>query len=222
MNAKMKRRMVAVGGVIVIVLIVLLAFVASNNNAKVMNVAEAATYTGDGKVQVSGSVVENSYAVSNDGVLTFSIVDSDDTESDTTLFVSYDKGVSATFGNGVTAICTGRIQDGTLVCSELVTKCPSKYENASSALTVSQLLGYDKEEMTGKTVKVSGAVSELADATSDVRFVLVDSSDGGSTLPIQYNAALSDEVADGASVVVTGALNDSGDAFVATEVALEG
>lgn len=222
MNAKMKRRMIAVGGVIVIVIIVLLAVVASNNNAKVMNVAEAAEYAGDSKVQVSGMVVENSYSVDSDGVLTFSIEDEDAGDDATTLAVSYDQGVSSTFGNGVTAICTGRIESGTLVCSELVTKCPSKYENASTALTVSQLLGYDSEEMNGKTVKVAGAVSELTDATAQTRFVLVDADDASSALPIEYSAALSEDVVDGASVVVTGALNDTGSAFAATEVALEG
>lgn len=44
-----------------------------------------------------------------------------------------------------------------LECSELVTKCPSKYENADSALTVEQLLGYG-ESVYGKVVKVAGSV----------------------------------------------------------------
>lgn len=70
------------------------------------------------------------------------------------LEVRYDGAASSTFGNDVTAICTGKINDaGVLECSELVTKCPSKYENADSALTVEQLLGYG-ESVYGKVVKV--------------------------------------------------------------------
>ena len=43
----------------------------------------------------------------------------------------YQGAASSTFGDDVTAICTGRVgDDGVLRCSELVTKCPSKYEGA--------------------------------------------------------------------------------------------
>ena len=46
-----------------------------------------------------------------------------------------------------------------LNASELVTKCPSKYENATNALTVSQLTGYG-DEVVDKPVKVAGAVKD--------------------------------------------------------------
>ena len=35
----------------------------------------------------------------------------------------------ATFGAGVVAICTGTVDGKTLEASEMVTKCPSKYES---------------------------------------------------------------------------------------------
>ena len=222
MNAKMKRRMVAVAGVVVIVVVLLLAFLGSGNAAKVVGVSDVARGgLGDAKIQVTGTVVDNSYAVDDKGTLTFRMRDENGADG-AELSVSYDKGVSATFGNGITAICTGRLDgDGVLQCSELVTKCPSKYENAGSALTVGQLLGYG-DSMLSKTAKVSGTVVEgsLADATASVRLSIADA-DGGATLPIVYSGALSDGVAAGAPVVVTGALQADG-SFLATDVALEG
>lgn len=225
MNAQMKKRMAIVGGVIVIVVILLLAFLGGGNAAKVTSVQDAAGSDLDGKkVQVTGVVVDNSYSVDSTGALSFDIAAEDDVAQATTLHVVYDKGVSSTFGNGVTAICTGHMENGTLSCSELVTKCPSKYENSSEALSVSQLLGYDSSKMEGKTVKVTGYVSSLGDATAKVRFVLADEQDatnaGENTLNIEYSGALSEDIADGSQVVVTGSLADDSGSFLATEVAL--
>ena len=87
---------------------------------------------------------------------------------------------SATFGNDVTAICTGKVgEERRAQRSELVTKCPSKYENATNALTVSQLTGYG-DEVVDKPVKVAGAVKDgtLKAAGEGDRFVLVDPENG--------------------------------------------
>lgn len=175
MNARMKKRLVAVSGVIVMVLVVVLAVVGSTTAAKTTTVAEAVENPAVGqKVQVSGNVVANSFSVS-DGVLVFKIYDPD-ASSATQLEVRYEGAASSTFGNDVTAICTGKIgEDGVLTCSELVTKCPSKYESAEGALTVERLLEYG-DAVTDKVVKVAGVVKEgtLAPAGQDVRFVLAD------------------------------------------------
>ncbi|MDO4183000.1 MAG: cytochrome c maturation protein CcmE [Coriobacteriia bacterium] len=220
MNSKTKKRMIVVAGVILIVVIVLLAVVGGSSSATVTTVKDAsAGAMADKKIQVSGAVVDNSYSVDSNGVLTFDIADMQDASA--TLHVSYDKGVSATFGNGIEAICTGRMDaSGTLVATELVTKCPSKYENATDALGVSQLLGYG-ESMVGKTAKVAGTVKSgtLGDATQQVRFVLADAD--GAELPVNFGGALFSAVDEGARVVVTGALDASG-LFLATDVALEG
>lgn len=221
MNAKMKKRMIAVSGVIVIVLILVLAFVGGNTAATTMSIAEAAENPQAGqKVQVSGNVVQDSFATSND-VLTFKIYDPEGDPS-TQLEVRYDGAASSTFGNDVTAICTGKINDaGVLECSELVTKCPSKYENADSALTVEQLLGYG-ESVYGNVVKVAGSVGagSLKAAGQGDRFILVDAETGDS-MPVVFEGALSDEVCDGSAVVLTGSLGADGK-FAATDVALEG
>ena len=243
MNSKTKRRMIAVAGVIVIVVIVLLAVVGSGSSAKVVSVSELAAgdYAGK-KVKVSGLVVANSYEVDQTGVLTFDIQD-EDGNGDSAVHGRYDKGVSATFGNGIKAICTGRVDEkGTVICSDLVTQCPSKYESASNALSVAQLLGYG-ESMQGKTTKVTGVVKAgtLADASQAVRFTLIDENaqEGGKentednvnaatasdkdaeseSLAVAFEGALPDQIADGVTVVVTGALSGS-DVFLATDVSL--
>lgn len=221
MNAKMKKRMIAVSGVIVIVLILVLAFVGGNTAATTMSIAEAAENPQAGqKVQVSGNVVQDSFSTSND-VLTFKIYDPEGDPA-TQLEVRYDGAASSTFGNDVTAICTGKINDaGVLECSELVTKCPSKYENADSALTVAQLLGYG-ESVYGNVVKVAGSVGagSLKAAGQGDRFILVDAETGDS-MPVVFEGALSDGIADGSAVVLTGSLGADGK-FAATDVALEG
>lgn len=221
MNAKMKKRMIAVSGVIVIVLILVLAFVGGNTAATTMSVAEAAENPQAGqKVQVSGNVVQDSFATA-DNVLTFKIYDPDGDPA-TQLEVRYDGAASSTFGNDVTAICTGKINDaGVLECSELVTKCPSKYENADSALGVAQLLGYG-DSVIGKVVKVAGPIQAgtLTAAGQGDRFAIFDA-ESGEELPVLFDGALSDEVVEGATVVLTGSLGDNGK-FTATDVALEG
>lgn len=221
MNAKMKKRMIAVSGVIVIVLILVLAFVGGNTAATTISIAEAAENPQAGqKVQVSGNVVQDSFSTSND-VLTFKIYDPEGDPA-TQLEVRYDGAASSTFGNDVTAICTGKINDaGVLECSELVTKCPSKYENADSALTVEQLLGYG-ESVYGNVVKVAGSVGagSLKAAGQGDRFILVDAETGDS-MPVVFEGALSDGIADGSAVVLTGSLGADGK-FAATNVALEG
>lgn len=221
MNTKTKRRMITVTGIIVIMLIIILAVVGGSSAAKTVSIAEAASGSlVDQKIQVSGNVVENSFSTQDD-VLIFDIYDPDGDEA-TTLRVSYDGGVSATFGNDVTAICTGRLDsDGVLRASELVTKCPSKYENSDDSLGVAQLLGYG-ETVIDKPVKVAGVVEpgSLVAAGSGDRFVLEDP-DGGAGLPVAFDGALSDEIGDGSSLVLTGSLNDQGK-FIATDVALEG
>ncbi|MDR3037334.1 MAG: cytochrome c maturation protein CcmE [Coriobacteriales bacterium] len=237
-NSRLKRRLVVVTGVIVIVIVVVLAIVSSTTASHTISVAQAASGSYNGsKVQVTGKVVDNSFVIEGD-VLSFFISEdagaagvggSNDTNSSPSgpakLKVIYDKGVSATFGNQVTAICTGTInQEGVLICTELVTQCPSKYENATTALGVSQLLDYGSD-IFDKPVKVTGTIKAgtLGPVGQASRFVLVDATGGAGEareLPISYDGALSADIKDGATVVLTGSLL-SLQKFEATEVALK-
>ena len=222
MNAKLKRRLFAVTGVIIIVFIVVLAIVTSGTAAKSATVTEvlAGEVAAGQKVEVAGVVADDSYTMDGTTAV-FAIYDEDGSEADT-LTVNYDGAISATFGNGITAICTGKLDEsGVLQVSELVTKCPSKYENSDDSLSVDELLDYG-DSIIGTTVKVAGTVQEgsIGDVNAEVRLVLLDA-DTGTELSITYDGALSDDVADGATLVVTGALAEDG-TFTATDVALEG
>ena len=219
MNSKLRRRLIVVTGVIIIVIIVVLAIVQGATGARTVSVAEAASGDFAGRrIQVSGKVVDNSYEIT-DNILTFAIYD--EAAPLTQLWVRYDGALSATFGNQVTAICTGTMSgDGILDCYTLVTQCPSKYESATDALSVSRLLAYGPEAV-DVTVKVSGSVKDksLQPAGSTTRLVLVDLKTG-EELPIHFNGGLASEIKDGSTLVITGSLDRQG-LFLATDVSLE-
>ena len=220
MNTKTKRRMIVVTGIIVLVAIVVLAVVGGSSSAKTVSVAEARTVTSDTKIQVTGNVVDNSFEIGPD-TLAFDIYDpAADPAASETLHVRYDGSVSATFGNEVTAICTGKKDaSGTLVCSELVTKCPSKYESADGSLSVAELLGYGSS-VVDKPVKVHGVVKagSIAPVDAEQRLILQDA-ESGQELRVMFQGALADEIGDGSEVVLTGSLSADG-SFTATVVAL--
>lgn len=217
MNTSAKRRLTLVGLVIVVVAIVLFVVLGSGSTAKALSVGEAASGSYDGKnVQVSGLVVDNSYTTEGSET-TFKVADENDESA--TLQVTYTGALPATFGNGITAICTGKVKDGTLTASTMVTKCPSKYESAEGALTVGIML-QNKSVYEGVDLKVAGYVTEgtLADATADVRFNLNSQGEG---IDVVYDGALPDDVQDGTAVVVSGKLSKDGTQLIATDVAID-
>ena len=222
MNTRTKRRMIVVTGIIVIVAVVVLAVVGGSSAAKTVSVAEARTIGPDTKIQVTGNVVDNSFEIGQNK-LTFDIYDpTADPTGASLLHVRYDGGVSATFGNEVTAICTGKKDaSGTLVCSELVTKCPSKYESAEGSLSISDLIAYG-DTVIDKPVKMHGTVKAgtISSVEAAERFIMHDA-ETGQELRVIFQDALSDKIADGSEVVLTGSLAADG-SFVATVVALEG
>lgn len=217
MNNAAKRRLTLVGLIVVVVAVVLFVVLGSGSNAKAMSVQDAASGNYDGKkVQVSGAIVDDSYTTQGIDT-TFAISDENDPAQ--TLAVSYEGALPATFGNGVIAICTGTLNDGALSASEMVTKCPSKYESAEGALTVDLLLK-NVSTYAGADVKLAGYITKdsLADATADVRFNL---NSQGSAIDVQYTGALPDGATGDSAVVVSGALSADGSVFVATDVALD-
>ncbi len=220
MSSSKRSRFIVVAGIIVIVIIAATAFLSAGTTATVMTVEQAASPAAQGKrVQVEGTVVDNSFAIDGD-TLTFAIMDEKSESGAPELRVLYDKGVAATFGNGVIAICTGIVDDqGVLQASELVTKCPSKYETSTDALTVSRLMGYGAN-IIDKPVKVTGAISDsgIADVSASSRFALVD--EDGTLLEVVYTGAIPDGVAEQSMVVMTGSLGADG-RFTATDLAIE-
>lgn len=219
MNTKAKKRLIVATGLIVVILVLALASLSSLTSAKTVSLAQAirGDYVNQ-KIQVSGNVVADSFYVVDDR-LTFKIDDPDTVGE--YLAVTYDGGVSSTFGNGVSAICTGKIDEsGVLHATDLVTKCPSKYENVTNALGINQLIDYGSS-VYGKPVKVFGVVKpgSLGSVEDDVRFIIVDS-DSSKELIVEFDGALPEEVREGTVLVVTGSLSD-GKKFTATNVSLK-
>ena len=217
MNKAAKKRLVIVGLVIAMVAVALFAVLGSGGAATALSVSEAVSGDYDGKkVQVSGAVVQDSYT-SEGASAVFEIVDDDDPSA--TLEVTYGGAMPATFGNGVTAICTGVVEDGGLTCSELITKCPSKYESAEGSITVATLLS-NAGAYTGTEVKLAGYVTAgtIAGIDADVRFTV---NSQGSSVDVAYDGALPDGLEDGSAVVVTGVLAEGGELFEAADVALD-
>jgi cytochrome c-type biogenesis protein CcmE len=104
-----------------------------------------------------------------------------------------------------------------------VTKCPSKYENATDAFEIAQLLSYG-DQIVGKPVKVAGTL-QVGTLTSSLdagpRFV-ISNGVSGDELPVYYDGGLSGDVEwEGSTVVLTGSLDSQG-RFEATDVALRG
>lgn len=207
MNKKAKSRLVAVGGIIVVAMLVIVAVAGAGGSAASLGVGDVLGGGYEGKkVQVSGSVVADSLK-SEGSTAVFQITPEGDTSGSDKLTVSYNGALPATFGTGVVAICTGEVSDGELNASQLVTKCPSKYESAEGSLTVKNLQD-QASSMTGKDTKVCGYIKgEVNDATAGYRFTIESQ---GAEMNVVYGGALPDEVKDGTAVVISGKLRSDG------------
>jgi cytochrome c-type biogenesis protein CcmE len=218
MNKKTRKRLIIVTLIIVIVAAVSFAYAGASGASKSVSIAEAASGNyADQRVVVEGTVVDDSFTTTG-SILSFSIYDPEGAAS-TALNVVYDGAAATTFGNGIVAICTGKLDAaGVLHATELVTKCPSKYESAEGAVTA-DYLEKQADLLVGQELKLAGYVKPgtLAVAGSDQRFVLYSQ---GAEVSISFDGALPDEVTDDTAVVCTGALNEHG-VFVATDIALE-
>ena len=221
MDKRTKRRLIVVTLIIVIVAIVILAVLGSGSASTTVSVSQAASGDYNGKrVQVSGTVVEDSYENTSDG-MSFAIFDPDDATQQ--IHVDYTGAVPSSFGSGVTAICTGTMgDDGTLAATELLTKCPSKYESAEGALTV-EMIQENADIYTGQDVKLAGYIKEgtlvpAGDAASESgRFILYSQS---AEIAVDFDGAIPDGIGEGSSVVLGGHLEENGH-FAADSIAAQ-
>ena len=217
MNKKAKRRLVVMGGIIAIAMLVIVAIAGAGGSASSVTVADVATGSYQGKkVQVSGVVVADS--IEKDGArVTFDIAPEDESGApnpSVRLRVGYEGALPATFGAGVVAICTGDVDNPPFLnCTEMVTKCPSKYASAEGSLTVKGLLG-QKDSMVGKDTSVCGYVrGTINGADADYRFTIESQ---GEKMNVVYDGGLPDNVKDGTAVVIKGKLTKDG-TFQASE-----
>jgi cytochrome c-type biogenesis protein CcmE len=224
-NKRARTRLIGVTAVILIGIAAVVLLTGNKQGAvysTVPKVAEDPSLVGK-RVKVGGTVVEGSWDKQSNP-MTFVIRDeSDKTGSGPTLKVVYTGGAPSTFGDGVVAIVTGVLEDGTTIkASEMITKCPSKYESAQGAIPIADLL-LKGDSVIGKPVRSTGYVKagSISDAASGTRFVVAESADGaGKTVAVAFTGALPSGMKDGSQVVIAGELNQGG-TFTATSVALE-
>lgn len=220
MNKRARMRLIGVTAIIVISVAAIVVGVGAGDGSysrKVSDVVGNAEAEGE-RVRVTGTVIPGSWDKKS-SPMRFVIRDEGATEGPA-LPVVYNGSVPATFGDEVTAIITGTISaDGVLESEDMITKCPSKYESATGALTVAELMAED-EGVIGKSVRVTGFVvnDTIVPPGGAVRFVIAD--EGGSpSVEVFYDGALPDGMADGSQVVLGGLLDERG-IFDAVNVSL--
>jgi cytochrome c-type biogenesis protein CcmE len=218
-------RLIGVTAVILVAIIaavVLIGFRQGAQQVTVASVTSDPTLVGK-RVKVGGAVVAGSWNKQSNP-MKFTIRDeTDKTGTGPSLKVVYSGNVPSAFGDGVVAIVTGTLDPGGVVtATEMITKCPSKYESAVGATPVQDLMGKGSS-LVGKPVKTVGFVKpgSISSASSGDRFIVAQNPDGsGVTVAVVYTAVLPDGMKDGSKVVLGGELDANGK-FVATSVALE-
>ena len=225
MNKRARMRLIGVTGIIVIAIVAVVVISGNTTGAYSSTVADV---TKDpelvGKrVKVSGAVVTASWDKQSNP-MKFVIKDEKDSAgTGATVKVIYTGGVPSTFGDGVVAIVTGELAaDGTINATEMITKCPSKYESAEGAMPIADLVK-SGASLYGKTVKATGFVKpgSLGAANDDPRFIVAAKADGtGESVPVSFTGVLPSGMQEGSQLVLTGALESDG-VFVATDVAME-
>ena len=173
------------------------------------------------QIEVTGQVVAGSW-ISGATPFIFEIEDAEGGDGERVRIV-WDDVVPGSFGDGTTATVTGTIaEDGSVEAKYLVTKCPSKYESATGALTVNDVINRAAELSGSATLKVTGFVVEgsIKEAGAPVRFRIADDNGGATAIDVAFGGGLPDEFADGVKVVLTGSVEDGG-VFQCAEVALD-
>ena len=225
MNKRARMRLIGVTAVILLAVIGMVLITGNKQGAyegDLAAVAKDSSLVGK-QVKVGGTVVAGSWDKKSNPMRFTIRAENDSAGSGPTLKVIYTGTVPATFGDGVVAIVTGKLTaDGTVEATDMITKCPSKYESATGATPLADLMGKGAS-MEGKPVRVSAFVKpgsiQPASSTGD-RFVAAANADGsGQNIPVSYSGALPDTIKDGTQVVMGGALETG--KFVATSVALQ-
>lgn len=222
LNKRAKQRLIGVT-IIVLVIVAGLIFLATQGEGagasrkSVAEIVDNAELVGS-QVQVEAPVVKGSWTPGTKPFV-FDIQDKEDPNGPV-MTVKWEGPVPSAFGDGVTAIVTGEVQeDNTLLARTLITQCPSKYASASDALSVDQLL---ESKLAGTTVKITGYVvnGTMQAAGAGERFFVGTNAKGEEKVGIAFDGAFPAGMEDGSKVVITGSLEDNG-IFNASEVAID-
>lgn len=225
MNKRARNRLIGVTAIVLLIIVAIFASIGSRGGtAYYKSVEEIATdeSLADERVKVGGAVVTGSWDRKSNPMRFTIKGEEDTTDAGPTVKVVYNGPVPSTFGDGVTAIVTGEISaDGTIEADEMITKCPSKYESATGALPVGDLVS-SGESMVGTTVKATGYIKAgtIVPPGGAQRFVVTNDQTGGVEVAVAYEGALPSGMTDGSKVVLTGAIEEDG-VFVATDVSLD-
>jgi cytochrome c-type biogenesis protein CcmE len=217
-------RLIGVTVVILAAIAALVVYTANVQGAKtetVTSIAKDSSLVGK-QVKVGGAVVAGSWNKQSNPMKFTIREESDKTGGGPTLKVVYTGTVPNTFGDGVVAIITGKMgADGVINATDMITKCPSKYETQTGAIPVADLVGKGAS-LAGKPVRATGFVKpgSIQPATNADRFFVASTASGsGAAIAVNYGSALPAGMKDGSSVVISGELDTNGK-FVATSVAL--
>lgn len=217
MNARARNRLIGISVILLVIAVAVLAGSGALSGSYSTTVSGALKGDNAGKrIKVTGTVVPGSWDKKTNP-MTFKIRD-EGKSSGPELSVVYSGSPPNTFGNDTVAIVTGTLQGGVLKADDMITKCPSKYQTSTGALTVSQLLN-SKASLVGKPTRVAGQLKAGSlKAGGTPRFVLTG--DGTDTLPVAFEGAMpqgGDKA--GVSLIVEGKLGADG-TFTATSVAV--
>jgi cytochrome c-type biogenesis protein CcmE len=221
-NKRARNRLIGVTAIVVLIIVVVLVTTMQSNGAYSKSVDEVLkdrSLVGK-RVRVSGSVVPGSWNKGSNPML-FTIK-AENGGAGGVIKVAYNGAAPNTFGDGVVAIVTGTLEPGGVIqSSDMITKCPSKYESATGAMTVANLLA---DKNLGITfTKVTGYVvpNSLVAPGSGERFKLADKADGtGATVSVAYAGAVPNGMTAGKKIVVSGKPKTDG-TFAATQVAVD-
>lgn len=224
MNKRAKQRLIGVTILIFVAIGALIGLTRLGNATAtpvtIADVVSDASLVGK-QIEVTGQVVAGSW-ISGAKPFVFEIEDAEGGAADR-LRIVWNDVVPGSFGDGTTATVTGTIaEDGSVEAKYLVTKCPSKYESATGALTVNDVINRGAELSGSATIKVTGFVvkGSIREAGAPVRFQIADDNTGATAVDVAFGGGLPDDFADGAKVVLTGSIEEDG-VFQCAEVALD-
>jgi cytochrome c-type biogenesis protein CcmE len=223
-NTRAKRRLIAVTVVILAAILTMVMLTATDQGAVYTSVAKVASDSSlvGKKVKVGGTVVAGSWDKKSNPMRFTIRSESDTAGTGPTLKVVYSGTVPSTFGDGVVAIVTGTLARGGVVnATEMITKCPSKYQSATNAMPVADLVGAG-ESLVGKPIQATGYVKpgSIAAASAANRFIVAEKADGsGASVAVTFSGALPKGMVDAVKVVIAGEVDQEGQ-FIATSVAL--
>lgn len=225
MNKRARVRLIGVTAAILIAVAAMVYYTGGKQGAyegDLAAVAADASLVGK-QVKVGGTVVAGSWDKKANPMRFVIRGENDSAGTGPTLKVIYTGTVPSTFGDGVVAIVTGTLgSDGTITAPDMITKCPSKYESATGATPIADLIS-GGATMEGKPVRTTGYIkpgSIAAVGAAGDRFIVAQNADGsGQNVGVTFSGVLPDGMKDGSQVVMGGALEQG--KFVATSVALE-